>query len=156
MPTGEQRRVTGPSAMFRALTQRYRLFAVWFSWLGIFLAPWTSLFFHTRVLRCRRDPFCVLNGKKVTFFELRPEFLNVLEFHWVPFAGVWTVVDIDRTHIDVLLMSTGPDAPDLEVKLRERAAWHLLVHVAQQVELLFVSQESPVHSLIDVVEQQAI
>jgi hypothetical protein len=48
-------------------------------------------------------------------------------------------------------MATGPDAPNLEVKLRERAAWHILVHVTQQVELLFVSQESPVHSLIDVV-----
>ncbi len=94
--------------------------------------------------------------EKVTFFKLRSEFLNVLEFHWVPFAGVWTVVDIDRTHIDVLLMATGPDAPDLEVKLRERAAWHFLVQIAQQVELLFVSQESPIHSLIDVVEQQAI
>ena len=81
------------------------------------------------------------------------ELLHVLELHAVPLAGVWTVVNVDGTHVYIFLVSTGPDALDLEVELREAAAWHLLVQVAEQIELLLVSNECFVDLFIYVVKE---
>jgi hypothetical protein len=59
------------------------------------------------------------------------EILNILEIHGVPLTGVWTVVDVDGTHIEVFLVPTGPDALYLEVKLGESTAGDFVVEVAE-------------------------
>lgn len=60
-----------------------------------------------------------------------PKILNILEIHGVPLTGVWTVVYVNCTHIEVFLVPTGPDALDLEVELGEGAARDFVVEVAE-------------------------
>jgi hypothetical protein len=87
---------------------------------------------------------------------LCPELLDVFELHRVPLAGVWTVVDVDGTHVNVFLVPTGPDAPNFKIKLRERAAGDLLVEVTQEVKLLLEADKSAVNFFVNFVEQKAI
>ena len=77
-----------------------------------------------------------------------PELLNVLELHRIPLAGVWTMIDVYGTHVDVLLVLTGPDALDLEIELWERASRYLLVQVTQKIKLLLEAQKRFVNFLI--------
>ena len=68
-------------------------------------------------------------NKEITFFKLGSEFFNIFEFHGVPLWGVWTVVYVDGTHVDIFLMSTGPDTFDLEIKLWKRASRDLVIKI---------------------------
>lgn len=85
-----------------------------------------------------------------------PEILNILEIHGVPLTGVWTVVDVNGTHVEVFLVTAGPDALDLEIELGESASGDFMVEVAQQVELFLVPQEGALDCFLDVVEEDAI
>lgn len=89
-------------------------------------------------------------------FKLSSELFNIFEFHSVPLWGVWTVVYVDGTHVDIFLMATGPDAFDLEIKLRKRTSRDLMVQIAQKVKLLFKANKCPISFFPDIIKQYSI
>jgi hypothetical protein len=51
------------------------------------------------------------------------------------------MINIDCTHVDVLLMPARPTALDLQVKLRIATAGDLIIQVGEQIEILFISEK---------------
>jgi len=66
------------------------------------------------------------------------------------------VVYVDGTHVDIFLMATGPDAFDLEIKLRKRTSRDLMVQIAQKVKLLFKANKCPISFFPDIIKQYSI
>jgi hypothetical protein len=66
------------------------------------------------------------------------------------------MIDVYGTHVDILLVSTGPDALDLEIELWERATGYLLVQITQKIKLLLEAQKCVVNFFIYIFKQKAI
>ena len=66
------------------------------------------------------------------------------------------MVYVHRTHIEVFLVTTGPDSLNLKIKLWQTAARDLPIEVAQQIKLFFVANKSSFHLLCDMLDEHSI
>jgi len=55
----------------------------------------------------------------------------MLIIHRVPFGGVWTVIYVYGTHVDIFLVTTCPDSFDFKIKLRQTATRYLMIQIGQ-------------------------
>lgn len=66
------------------------------------------------------------------------------------------MVYVDGTHVDVLLVTAGPDAFDLEIELRKGTSGDLMVQITQKVELLLETNKCSVGLLPEIIKQYSI
>ncbi len=66
------------------------------------------------------------------------------------------MVDVNGTHVNVLLVAAGPDSFHFEVKLGKGASRYLMIKVAEEIEFFFVANECPFNLFSNMLYQESI